>query len=272
MSTAHAPTCSWLQRLLLAACAAVCAVNASAADDAAFERVVKRLSWSAGPWCDRMADLDANGVRRCRPSVKMVDELPTAAYAFMGQQRINRSSMERVNEPQLAAVLGHEMAHSLLGHGLFNVRRLSPHAIHLLGLLERSEPHPHPDTPDDPRARELDADLLGLYLAGLAGYRVFEVATMADRLPDLHPTYADVTSTHPKAKERKELLYRAAVRFCEQLRKGQLLQPDPVRLHVTYESREEEVRARQNLLVADDVCAPAEAPQPDAAAPATTTN
>lgn len=160
----------------------------------------------------------------------------------VGMMLISKGAMEALTEDELAHFLGHEIAHFAMGHLLFKLRQLPPDLVaqaaarmqksvpEYLDGLASFVPPAHPDTPVDPHERERDADTLGLYLAGLAGYPVGAQASMWARLATQPDWTSEASDTHPAFADRGAYAQAIALRFCDQLRTGQALVPDLARL------------------------------------------
>ena len=249
-----------LSATTLLAGAAALATSAGAADEPMLARVQARISLAAAAWCDRAAELGVDGTRRCVLDVKSIDDgVAPAAHAiqFSSSIALTRSILVSLDEDALAVVLGHEVAHLVLGHGLLRVRqelaRLPPSQrepasaqaqLALQGLLESSQPAPHPQTPTDPRAQEFDADTLGLVFAVRAGYAAYAGARFFGRAASALPGWARGNgTTHPSLPARARALAALAAVLCQALKDGKPLLPNEERLLPQAEHRREEARA-----------------------------
>lgn len=243
-----------MRSLLLLLMAAWLAGQASAADREALHRVTERLQMAAAPWCDRLAEIGPDGRRRCTVPMRVMDAGDLRnAMAFLGNHYVTDAMLALLDEDELAHVLGHELAHTVLAHATVTLRR-DPALHKLLPLVEIGLPLPHDEAAATPHEQELDADALGLYFAGLAGYPVRAQQTWWLRMPALLPEWNKENSSHPLPARRAAAAAAQARRFCAQLSAGELLQPDAARLRIAYENREDELRLQQRGLDAARVC------------------
>jgi len=210
---------------------------AQAADELVLARVQERISLAAAPWCDRAAELGIDGVRRCVLDVKFIDDgsAPAAhAIQFSSSIALTRSMLISLDEDALAIVLGHEVAHLVLGHGVLRMRQ----------ELAPTQPAPHPQTPTDPRAQEFDADALGLVFAVRAGYAAHAGARFFERAASASPGWARRNgTTHPSLPARARALAALAAVLCQALNEGKAPLPTEERLLPQAEHRREEARA-----------------------------
>ena len=236
------------------------ALNAAAASTEDLARVQEKLQLAAAPWCERLAKLDEQGRRRCLVQARNMDLTGVSnAFAFLGNASISQDLLAVLTEDELALLMGHEFAHLVLGHAVVALRRISQSQADtatLLSLVESSNAPPHEDTPEDPRRREHDADKLGLYLAGLAGYRVGQMAPLwrdaAKRIPGWERSRTGVT--HPHNAQREQAARVNAREFCEQLRSKRTLMPVEPRLQPRYELSVDELRSFQAAADLTQVC------------------
>lgn len=237
------------RRLLLALLSVSLSFNASAATRDDLARVDAALRRVAAPWCGRLAELDKQGERRCTVSF---DSLGAAgvgnAFAMFGMTFITDELLAALSVDELAAVMGHELAHLVLGHGVFTLRRQqaeapSDDASLLLSLAESAGVEPHAQTPADPRAQELDADTLGLVFAGMAGYDVRRGAalwrTAARRIPGWS---SHGSASHPGDARRLANAQGVATAFCRAAATSRPPWPATERLLPTYELSRDEAR------------------------------
>jgi len=237
-------------------------VLSAAATDVDLDRVNAKLRQAGAPWCGKLAELDADGRRRC---VIKSENWGTAgaanAYAFFGGTSITGELLAALSEAELAMVLGHEFAHLVLSHQLHFMRMAAASKpggtdAMLLPVVEQYQLEPHEDTPADPKAAELDADKLGLFFAGLAGYPVQQMALLwrdkANRLPGWENGQSN--ATHPSLAQRSRASRAAASEFCRLLRRGQALVPAEPRLQPRYELSLDELKALQKTVDAAQVC------------------
>ncbi len=233
--------------LLLAVLSASLSFEAGAATRDDLARVETALRRVAAPWCGRLATLDAQGRRRC--TVSFDSHGPAGgggAFALLDKTHITDELLAALSIDELAAVMGHELAHLVLGHALFKLRAqqvIAPNEMRgmALSLAEGVGVEPHEHTPADPRTQELDADTLGLVFAGLAGYDVRRGAalwrTAAARIPGWT---AHGGATHPDDARRLASATRAATAFCRAAATSRPPWPATGRLLPAYElSRDE---------------------------------
>ncbi len=217
-------------------------------------RVERRLREAAAPWCERLSERDAAGRKRCTIKLTAQSADLPQAFAFMGDANITQAMLERLSEPELALVGGHEFAHLVLGHVLVGAR-LGRLPGSLVQMLESINVPPHDDTPEDRPQLELDADRLGLFFAGLAGYPVRQLAadwhTVLARLP-VQPQTG--TPTHPPADLRAAKLLEAADEFCTLGQRRELLIPALEHLQPRYESDLDDLREQQAQLPIHTIC------------------
>lgn len=107
-------------------------------------------------------------------------------YFTRGMMRFVKSDLE------LAVVFGHEVAHNLLGHA--KRRRRSANESVSSAQLYRNRRFS--------KARELEADYVGLYLVARAGFDITEAPNIWRRMATENPRTAGFSATHPTHKER----------------------------------------------------------------------
>jgi Zn-dependent protease with chaperone function len=239
-------------RLLLTLLSAGLVATAGAATQQDLARVEADLRRVAAPWCGRLAELDAQGRRHCTVPFESFGSAGAGnAFAFLGKAGITDELLTVLSVDELAAVMGHELAHLVLGHGLFRLRQqlaAAPGAPgnQFLPLLEQSSVEPHSQTPADPRAQELDADTLGLVFAGMAGHDVRRGAalwrTAARRVSGWA---AHGSATHPDTVRRLANATAVADAFCRAAAASRPPWPAAERLLPAYELSRDE--ARQQL-------------------------
>ncbi|MFY9514358.1 MAG: M48 family metalloprotease, partial [Rubrivivax sp.] len=161
------------------------------------QRVGERLLQAAAPWCGSFSDLDVQGVRRCTLRIAALQMGGAGnAHAFFTASVVADRLVEQLDDAELALVLGHEVAHIVLGHMLAGLRAAGADA-RALDLVATLAPLPHAGTPTAPHTLELDADALGLVFAGLAGYPLAAAPRLwRERLPALGVATA-ASSSHP---------------------------------------------------------------------------
>ena len=104
------------------------------------------------------------------------------------------SGMLRVvqNDDQLAAVIGHEVAHALAHHASERIARAQREGNPLIGLAYN-------------RAQESEADHIGLFLMTFAGYAPRQAVVFWERMANLQarsPHLPSILSDHPSDERR----------------------------------------------------------------------
>lgn len=243
---------------LLASLAAALGLHLPASQAATAEelaRVQQRLQEAAAPWCERLSERAADGRKRCTIQIQAIAADRALAFSLLGHVVITQPMLVLLTEPELALVGGHEIAHLVLGHALTGMEMAGMPAATVPMLESRTVP-PHEDAPKDRLQMELDADRLGLFFAGLAGYPVRQLAagwpTLIGRLPLKPPTGAD--NTHPSSEMRVRQLRDAADEFCTSGQRSQALMPAPERLQPRHEADVDALRERQAQLPIFTIC------------------
>jgi predicted Zn-dependent protease len=236
-------------RLLLALLSVSLCFTAAAATRDDLARVDASLRRVAAPWCGRLAELDAQGQRRCTVSFDSLGPVGVGnAFSLLGMARITDELLAALSVDELAAVMGHELAHLVLGHAVFTLRRQQADAPSdargmQLSMAESFGVEPHEQTPTDPRAQELDADTLGLVFAGMAGYDVRRGAalwrTAARRIPGWS---AHGSASHPGDARRLANASSVAAGFCRAAAASRPPWPATERLLPAYELSRDEAR------------------------------
>lgn len=239
--------CHELRWMLLTFCVLLLVGNAQATDTQLlrpvdWRPVLIRLQRVAAPWCGEQTFRDSEGRMRCRVLLAVLPHSVPAGAMGPGLLTLSQGALDLLPEDELAHVLAHEFAHFVLGHPLIALRRLRPDQLaraaeragkntsEFLDWMAMGIPPVHAETPTDRHEIERDADTLGLYLAGLAGYPVAAQASLWKRLAEYPALNAAATATHPSMPDRSAHLHRVALRFCEQLLEGHALVPDAERL------------------------------------------
>lgn len=234
--------------------------GAPAATPHELAEVQARLQAAAAPWCERLSARDAAGHKRCTVEIKVWPGEAVRALSFLGHVIVTQGLLDRLSEPELALVAGHELAHLVLGHPLTPAAEASIPPEMRQVLQEHAVP-PHEDTPADRLQLELDADRLGLHFAGLAGYPVRQLAqgwpAFIARLP-IKPQEGD--ATHPSSAVRTQGLQDAADEFCARGRRGEPLMPALPRLQPGHEMDLDALRELQARLPIISVCRRSAAP------------
>jgi Zn-dependent protease with chaperone function len=241
-------------RAFIALALALATARAGAATAESLATVQARLQRAAAPWCERLSERGADGVRRCTVTLKVWPGDPVRALSFMGDVIVSQGLLDRSTEAELALVAGHELAHLVLGHPL-TPAALASLPVEMRPLAERTSVPPHEDTPTDRLQLELDADRLGLFFAGLAGYPVQALAegwpAFIGRLPIAPQTGA---TTHPASAVRTGELREAAREFCGRGERAEPLMPALARLQPRHEADIDALREQQARLPLAAVC------------------
>jgi len=228
------------------------ACRAATAEELA--RVQLKLQQVAAPWCERLAERGADGRKRCTIQIKTLSTEQARAFSFLGSVIVTQPMLAELSEPELALMAGHEFAHLVLGHPLAGAS-MGGVSGDLRTLVERTGVPPRDDAPKDRLQMELDADRLGLFFAGLAGYPVQQLAqdwpALIARLP-VKPQTGD--DTHPSVDARAALLLDAAKEFCTRGQRGEPLMPTLERLQPRYETDIDALREQQAHLPILTVC------------------
>ena len=99
---------------------------------------------------------------------------------------VTTGMMDFTNDNELAAILGHELAHNTLGH----IRKITTNYIVSLGATRFSRPF------------ESEADYVGVYYAARAGYDVENVGEIWRRIGAKSPRSVGREKTHPSTPDR----------------------------------------------------------------------
>lgn len=225
------------------------AAPAWAADEAQLHEVHARLSLAAAPWCGKATELRADGRRRCTLPVTLLPAGQSAqALQLFSSVAVTASLLRALDADELAVVVGHEIAHFVLGHGRARSRQLTPAqpGYPVLDVLLGNMPQPHADTPTEGPAQELDADALGQLFALRAGYAPLAAARLFAQAPQRLAGWQDAaagSASHPPTPERAQALAARAEALCQRLRAGQPLLPAEERLLPAEDYRREEAAA-----------------------------
>lgn len=232
-----------------------------AADAAALQRVSQRVLAAAAPWCGRWAELDAQGMRRCVLPVRTVAAGDQGyAVSMLDSTLISEAAVRKLDEAQLAHVIGHEVSHFVLGHGRVRLQQQSPQlANHPLTDLMLAPAHAQ--TPASLPAQELDADALGSFLAALAGYPLRAgVQLWPAQLAAAMGVSPEASATHPSGAQRGASLTAQVQAWCKVLRDPRDAVPLPERLLPERllpeaDHRREDIVLMMQKLDADIACA-----------------
>ena len=231
---------------MLAAALGLHAPASRAATAEELARVQFALQAAAAPWCERLSERDDEGRKRCTIRLRAMPDERVRAFALLGDVIITAPLLAVLSEAELALIGGHEMAHVVLGHP---PAWPAPATDGANALLDSLSVPPRDDTAKDRLQMELDADRLGLFFAGLAGYPVQQLAkgwpALIARLP-LKPSTGD--DAHPASAMRVAQLQAAADEFCSRGRRGDLLAPAVERLQPRYEIDAGLLREQQSRL------------------------
>ncbi len=162
-------------------------------------RVSERLFAAVAPLC-RGYDID------CRPAVGFENGRGLNAHARAGRITVSRALVDLASDDQLALVIGHELAHLLLGHA-----GGGESAISLGGGSVRDE--------------ERQADHVGLYLVARAGFRPREAVDLWRRVAMTDPRLTAAGTVHPGLAERYRALRRTCMEIEAKQRAGRALVP-----------------------------------------------
>lgn len=179
---------------------------------------------------DGVRDIDLPVIFQCPYHVRLV-MTDTMAAAADGQRIIVTSGMMRFAESndELAVVVGHEIAHNLMGHidkkrgnqilgalidAILHGAGVNTHGVFTqIGAMVFSQDF------------EREADYVGLYLMARAGYPVDGAANLWRRIGVAHPgsISANLGATHPPTPERFLALEQTAAEIAAKQKTGQPL-------------------------------------------------
>jgi beta-barrel assembly-enhancing protease len=155
-----------------------------------------------------------------------------SAYASARHVWVTRGMLRFASDADLAIVVGHEIAHIALGHTVRNTQPPAgasppagdPYRYDPRNPWGQSTPQATPTQPTQastatPQQRELDADVVGLYLAAAAGLPYKNATNFWRRMAAAYPStiQGSHTRTHPASPQRFIALERAITRVDEQL-------------------------------------------------------
>lgn len=123
---------------------------------------------------------------------------------------VTTGMMEFTNDDELAAILGHELAHNTLGH----IRKSTTNYILTAGGTRFTRPF------------ESEADYVGLYYAARAGYDVRNVGDIWRRIGAQNPRSVGREKTHPTTPDRYLRLKAAHIEIEAKRASGDALIPN----------------------------------------------
>jgi len=168
-------------------------------------------------------NLAIEAVRGCAITVDLVNSDVVNAVVLGSAIKVSTGMLKFAeSDPELAVVLGHEIAHFALGHSskaktfgkAMMARMFGYVAMKAIGVFSKQN--------------ELDADYAGLYMATRAGYDVSTAAEFWRRMAVEHPQSIEgrFTSQHPESPERFVALEAAIKEIREKKEKGAPLLPE----------------------------------------------
>ena len=120
---------------------------------------------------------------------------------------------------ELAVIVGHEMAHNILGH---RARLATEHVSH--GIFASLGANAAKI-----RATEEEADYLGLYLAARAGYNIAAASSLWTRLSRATGGELLASATHPSWRHRQQMVAATIAEIAATRAGGGALLPEPAR-------------------------------------------
>jgi predicted Zn-dependent protease len=186
-------------------------LSPAASDDthrlARAQRVADRLYAAARPFCQQRN-------LSCSYPVVLEDGGLLNAHADSRKLSISRPMVDLTgNDDQLALVLGHELAHLLLGHTAHDFGDRVMRAF---------------DTAAD-KDDERQADYVGLYFAVRAGYDANRAIDLWRRMGTAQPGIIQGDQSHPGTAERYVVLRQTAVEIAQKQESGRPVMPNMAR-------------------------------------------
>lgn len=178
---------------------------------ARIQPVLERLYAAAAPFCRTQARASgSSGNYACVHPVSIEDSGSLNAHANSRRITISPEMIDlAADDAQLALVLGHELAHVLLGHTRRNMWD------QMAAMMDEQR-----DKND-----ERTADYLGIYLVARAGYDSWGAIELWRRMGAVQPAIIHGDKVHPGTAERYVALRRAAAEIDSLRNAGQPLLP-----------------------------------------------
>ena len=136
---------------------------------------------------DETVDVTIETVPACNYSINLRNSDVVNAYATGRSITVTTGMMDFTKtDAELAAIIGHELAHNTLGH----IRKITTNYILSAGATRYTRPF------------ESEADYVGLYYAARAGYDIENIEDMWRRIGTRHPRAIGRAKTHPATPDR----------------------------------------------------------------------
>jgi len=183
----------------------------------------------------RIMDFKIEGVPCCKYSLALVSNDQINAFSD-GENIVVYSGLMRIveNDDELALVVAHEIAHSVLGHvskkrgnvilgSIFDILILGTTGVSTGGIFGRLGSAAYS------QGFEFEADYAGLYIAARAGHDVSGATNFWRRLAAEHPQSMEkgFTATHPSTPERFVAMEKTIGEIKEKQKLGKPLIPEP---------------------------------------------
>lgn len=179
---------------------------------------------------EQTLDLTARSI--CGYPVRLASNDAVNAFAD-GKQVVITTGMMRFteNDQELALVVGHELAHNLMGHiekqvGNRLLGTLLDAAIAIGAGVDTRGSFTQMAGLVYSKDFESEADYVGLYMVALSGYELTDAANFWRRMGVEHPGSINHASTHPATPERFVAIDRTIVEIREKQRLGFDLRPE----------------------------------------------
>ena len=188
------------------------------------------------------AVFEVDGVQGCAMPINIVEDSIINAFADGSQVIVTTGMMRFVEDDELALVVGHEMAHNILGH--VSAKQTNQIIGGLAGLLlDVAAASAGIDTQAAgmragmqvgqqaySKDFELEADYLGVYFAARAGYDVTNAANLWRKMAQESQSQTDeaaiYSSTHPGSAERFVKIEAATQEVQDKLARKEPLMPE----------------------------------------------